>query len=61
VANPRESKSEEVEAEATEEEFDNTLLTRMDIPKIVEAVLSNLPVENSYTTDDSGDNLHLGK
>jgi len=44
VANPQESESEEVEAEATEEEFDNTPLTRAYIPKIVEAVLGNHPV-----------------
>jgi len=53
VANLRESESEELEADAT--------LTRANIPKIVEAVLGNLPVGNSDTTDDSGDNLHLGK
>jgi len=50
VTNPQESESEEVEAEATEEEFDNTPLTRVNIPKIIEAVLGNLPVDNSNTT-----------
>jgi len=38
-----------------------TPLTKADILKIVEAVLSNLLTEDSDSTDDNQDNSHLAK
>jgi len=62
VVSPRESDSDDNDAEVTEEEIDDTPLTKANIPKIVEAVLSNLPSEDSDpTNDDNQDAPRLGK
>jgi len=62
VVSPRESDSDDNDAEVSEEEIDDTPLTEADIPTIVEAVLSSLPTEDSAPTDDDNqDAPHLGK
>ena len=53
----RETKDEA--AEIMEEEGDDTLLMKADIPKIVEAVLSNLLTEDSDSTDNYQKNSRL--
>ena len=40
---------------------DDTPLTKADIPKIVDAVLSNFSTEGIGSMDDSQDNPHLGE
>ena len=57
---PGSPKVKRITSEVMEEEFDDTLLSRADIPKIIEAVLGN-PMENSDATDNSRDNPHLDK
>ena len=58
VANTR----HESNSEDASEEVDDTPLTRADIPKIVDAVLSNFSMEGTSPKDDSqADGLHLGE
>ena len=54
VANTR----RESDSEDTSEEVDDTPLTRADIPKIVDAVLSNFSTEDD---SQAGDGSHLGE
>ena len=43
-----------------DKDFDDTPLTRADVPKIVEAVNSNIPKETEDPEEKSQDNPHLG-
>ena len=51
----------ESDSEDDTEEIDNTPLTKADIPKIVDAALSNFSTEGITSMDDSQDNPHLGE
>ena len=51
----------ESDSEDNTEEIDDTPLTKADIPKIVDAVLSNFSTEGISSMDDSQDNPHLGE
>ena len=43
------------------EDFDDTLLMKADIPKIVEAVINQFPRECDGSQEDYQNNLHFGK
>ena len=51
----------ESDSEDDTEEIDDTPLTKADIPKIVNAVLSNFSTKGISSMDDNQDNPHLGE
>ena len=55
VASTREPKSD-FSTSDNDKDFDDTPLTRADVPKIVEAVISNIPKETEDHQEKSQDN-----